>query len=217
MAPQLLRVFGVGIAALTARIETALAEKAFAAGNGEGNDDPVADLQFLFSEPSSTTSPMVSWPTTSPLFIDGMRPSHMQVRAADRATGHLDNGIARMFDLEIGDSFTSHIVFAVPTESLHGIILEMISEKQCLTCKRGNRKIVIWMTRTGTKYSQDAACGHVRAPRSPRPNRRGTITAHRALFRAVKASEGEQTTPRRRMRDRKQHRQADTALIPPAA
>ena len=47
---------------------------AFAANDGEGYDDPVPDLErFPCRRPASTTSPMVSWPMTSPDFMPGMK------------------------------------------------------------------------------------------------------------------------------------------------
>ena len=42
----------------------------------KGIDHAVADLELvLASEPTSTTSPMVSWPMMSPDFMPGMKPS----------------------------------------------------------------------------------------------------------------------------------------------
>jgi hypothetical protein len=41
--------------------------------NGTTTRSPT--FSFLFSEPTSTTSPIVSWPNTSPDFIEGMTPS----------------------------------------------------------------------------------------------------------------------------------------------
>ena len=42
--------------------------------NGTTTRSPT--LSLLFSAPTSTTSPMVSWPSTSPFSIDGMTPSN---------------------------------------------------------------------------------------------------------------------------------------------
>ena len=48
---------------------------AFAADDGEGDDDAVATFSFLLSLPTSTTSPMNSWPMMSPDRMPGMKPS----------------------------------------------------------------------------------------------------------------------------------------------
>ena len=77
-------------------------------------------FSFLFSEPTSTTSPMVSWPRTSPFSIVGMTPSKMmQVGAADGAGGDFDDGVARVLDLGIGHGLAANVVLAVPGQRFH--------------------------------------------------------------------------------------------------
>jgi hypothetical protein len=60
MAPQLFGLFGVGIGAFASGEEAALAEVAFAAGDGEGDHDWSPTFKALLSAPTSTTSPIVS-------------------------------------------------------------------------------------------------------------------------------------------------------------
>ena len=48
--------------------------EALAARDRERHDDAVADLQVLHVAPTSTTSPMNSWPRMSPFSIVGMKP-----------------------------------------------------------------------------------------------------------------------------------------------
>ena len=65
-------------------------------------------FSFLFSAPTSTTSPMVSWPMMSPrLHRRDDAVVDVQVRAADGAGGDLDDGVARMLDLGIGHASRS--------------------------------------------------------------------------------------------------------------
>jgi hypothetical protein len=44
----------------------------------------------------------------------------VQVGAADRTGRHLDDGIARIFDLGIGHRLVAHIALAVPAQRFHG-------------------------------------------------------------------------------------------------
>jgi hypothetical protein len=47
---------------------------AVAAGDGEGDDHAVADLEVAHAGPTSTTSPMNSWPRMSPGSMSGRKP-----------------------------------------------------------------------------------------------------------------------------------------------
>ena len=74
----------------------------------------------LTPEPTSTTSPMVSWPMMSP---GSMRRDEVveqvQVGAADRAARDLDDGVARILDLGIGHGVAADVLLAVPDQRLH--------------------------------------------------------------------------------------------------
>jgi hypothetical protein len=48
----------------------------------------------------------------------------MQIRAADRARRHLDDGVARVFDFRIGNFIATDIGFAMPSERLHAELLQ---------------------------------------------------------------------------------------------
>ena len=69
--PQLLGHPGVGIGVLTDRVHPLLAGEADAAGDGEGHHHPIADFQLADTGPTSTTSPMNSWPRMSPGIMAG--------------------------------------------------------------------------------------------------------------------------------------------------
>jgi hypothetical protein len=67
-------------------------------------------FSFLLSEPTSTTSPMVSWPRMSPLSMrrhDAVE--DVEVGAADGAGRHLDDGIAPMLDLRVRYAFAADV------------------------------------------------------------------------------------------------------------
>ena len=61
----------VGVGVLAEREQLALACRAVAAGDRERHDDAVADLEVRDARPTSTTSPMNSWPRMSPVFMVG--------------------------------------------------------------------------------------------------------------------------------------------------
>ena len=89
-------------------------------------------LSFLFSDPTSTTSPMVSWPRTSPLFIEGMTPSkkcRSEPQIAQAVT--LMMASRAMLDLGIRHGVAANVVLAVPRQGFHSQIssLSSISDK----------------------------------------------------------------------------------------
>lgn len=47
----------------------------------------------------------------------------MQVRAADGATGYLDDGIARLLDLRVSDGVAADVFLAVPNQGSHAFLL----------------------------------------------------------------------------------------------
>ena len=78
-------------------------------------------LSFAIAVPTSTTSPMNSWPRMSPSFMPGnVVIVEMQVRAADRGRGDADDGVARIDDLRIRHRLDAHVVLALPGQCAHG-------------------------------------------------------------------------------------------------
>ena len=53
----------------------------------------------------------------------------MQVRAADGAARHLDDGVARLLDLGISDGVAADVFLAVPNEGSHAFLL--LSSNRC--------------------------------------------------------------------------------------
>jgi hypothetical protein len=116
------REFGVAVGALADREVAAPALVALAADDGEGHDDPVADLELArFSRPTSTTSPMNSWPMMSPDFMPGMKPS-WRCRSEPQIAQVVTLMIASLGSsiCGVGDGLAADVVLAVPGERAHG-------------------------------------------------------------------------------------------------
>ena len=83
--------------------------------NGTTTRSPT--FSFETPLPTSTTSPMFSWPRTVALFHGGLKAvEEMQVGSADRRRCDLDDDVARILDGGIGDRIDANIARAVPTE-----------------------------------------------------------------------------------------------------
>ncbi|MDP9759420.1 hypothetical protein QE432_004853 [Agrobacterium sp. SORGH_AS 745] len=54
----------------------------------------------------------------------------MKIRTADCAGGHLDNRVAAVLDLWIGDTLTANVVLTVPGQGLHGRFSFQMVERQ---------------------------------------------------------------------------------------
>src|ERR1700761_9246346 len=122
MTPERFRAFPARarIAALAARKQAFLTEEAFAAGNGKGYHNPIADFKVanLGTKLDDLTHRFVAH------YIAALHARHeavieVEVGTADSAGGHLDDGIARMLDLRVCDRITAYVTFTVPTERLH--------------------------------------------------------------------------------------------------
>src|SRR5690554_3572186 len=111
----------VTVGALTEREIAPSALLALAAGNGEGNDDTVADLELtsLGTDLHHLTHELMAHHITRLHGGDKMV-EEMQIRAANRAAAHIDDGITRMLDTWIGNRFVTHIILAMPTQRFHG-------------------------------------------------------------------------------------------------
>jgi hypothetical protein len=110
----------VRIGALAAGEVTVLAEEAFAAGDGERHHHAVADFELLVGGADfNHFAHGLMADDVARLHLRDKAAVNMQVRAADRAGGHLDDGVLRMLDLGIGDFFAANVGFAVPGECFH--------------------------------------------------------------------------------------------------
>ncbi len=92
-----------------------LAEEAFAAGDGEGDHDPVADLQLAvaFADLDHLAHGFMAQDVA--LFHARHDPvEEVEVGAADGAGRDLDDGVAIVLDLGVGNALAADVVFAVP-------------------------------------------------------------------------------------------------------
>jgi hypothetical protein len=122
VAHHLLGDPGVGVRVVAERKHLALAEEATAAGNGEGDDHALADLQVLdaAAELHHLAHELVA--EDVPLLHGGdVAVVEMEVRAADRRRGDLHDGVAGVQDLGVGNRLDPHVGFAVPADCSHGV------------------------------------------------------------------------------------------------
>ena len=102
-------------------IVAALALLAFAADDREGHDDPVALLEVAVDAGADLDD------LAHHLVAHDVAGQHggnevvkeMKVGAADGAARHLDDGVARILDLGIGDGVAADIFLSVPNERFH--------------------------------------------------------------------------------------------------
>jgi hypothetical protein len=110
----------VGVAALAAGIKAALAEEAFAAGDGEGHHDTIADLKLVVVAAdlddlahglmAEHVAAFHAWNRSA---ID------MQIGATDRAGGDLDDRIAPVLDRRIRHALAADVALAMPCQRFH--------------------------------------------------------------------------------------------------
>jgi hypothetical protein len=121
VAERLVRKVLVAVRRFTDGEVSAPALFAFAANDGEGYDNPVSYLKrFCCHGPDlyDLTHGLMAHD------IAGFHAGHemvveMQVGAADRATGDLDDGVPRVLDLRVGYPITADVRCAVPNKCLH--------------------------------------------------------------------------------------------------
>jgi hypothetical protein len=121
VAKHLVRNVPVPVCSLANREVPALALVAFAADDGERDNDAIADLQCVFAAGSHLHDLPHELVThdIAVLHAGHVAVVEMQVGAADRATRHLDDGVARMFDLGIWNLIATDVLRAVPAQGLH--------------------------------------------------------------------------------------------------
>jgi hypothetical protein len=120
MAPHFLRFCLVGIGALAGRKEAALAKEALSTGDGEGDDYPVADFELLVLPPylHNFAHRFMTHDIAAIHFGDDTV-EEMKIGAANGAGGYLDDGVARCFNLGIGNGVAANVRLAVPAERPH--------------------------------------------------------------------------------------------------
>src|SRR4051812_44042739 len=110
----------ISIGTFTHRVIAAFALLAFAANDGEGNNDTVADAQTLISR--SHLDDFSHELMTHNVAVDHARNKtvvKMQVGTANGTGADTHNGIARLFDDGIGNDIAADIVFSMIAESFH--------------------------------------------------------------------------------------------------
>src|SRR4030095_13007355 len=110
----------IGIGVVAKRPELFLAVETIAAGDRERDDDAIANFQFLVAAAhfhdlahefvAEDVALLHGWDVA---VVD------MQIGPADRGRGDLDDRIARIDDLRIGDAFDADVFFAVITDRFH--------------------------------------------------------------------------------------------------
>src|SRR5581483_6449351 len=113
---------GVGVGVVATGPELILAELTVAAGDGEGNDDAVADLEFVavdaWADLDNLTHEFVAEDIA--LLHGGYKAViEVKVGAADACGGDADDGIARVEDCGIRNVVNLHLLFAHPADSFH--------------------------------------------------------------------------------------------------
>ena len=120
IAPKLGGLLAIGIAAFAAGIKSPLAEETLAAGDCEGHDDAIADLQgrVLAAHFDDLSHGLVSDDVTG-MHVRDRALVDVKIRAANRAGRHLDDGVTTILDDRVGDAFAADVVLAMPGEGLH--------------------------------------------------------------------------------------------------
>src|SRR5690242_13560196 len=121
VAEHLVGEMPLAIGGLADREIAALALFAFAANDGERNNDAIARLQFSVHSGADLDHFAHS------LMAHDVAGQHgrdevveqVQVGAADRATRDLDDGVAWILNLGISNSVAADILLAMPNERLH--------------------------------------------------------------------------------------------------
>src|SRR4051794_27245169 len=122
MAERLVGKVLVTVAAFADREIAAPALLAFAAGDGERDDDAVA-LAQLAVDPRAGLDDLAHHLVAHDVAGQDRRDEvmkEMEVRATDRAARHFDDRIPGVLDLRIGDAIAPDILFAVPDQCAHG-------------------------------------------------------------------------------------------------
>ena len=120
VAPQELGRLMVGVAALARREQALLAKEALATGDGERHHDAIADFQVLHlgADLHDLTHRLVAHDVARHHAGDDSV-IEVQVGAADGAGGDLDDGVALVLQLGVGDGVAAYVALAVPTECFH--------------------------------------------------------------------------------------------------
>ena len=115
----------LAVGGLAHREIAAFALIALAADDRERNHHPVADLELVLGlRPDLDDLPhhLVSHDVAGQHRRDEVV-EQVQVRAADGAARHLDDGVARLLDLRVRDGVAADVFLAVPNQGSHAFLL----------------------------------------------------------------------------------------------
>lgn len=121
-APKLCGFIGIRVRAFAPRIEAALTEETFPAGDRERHDDAIADLKLVVGPDLDNLAHSFMSENVAMLHRRYHAVEYMEVRTADRAGSHLDDRILVMLDFRIRYAFAADIVLAVLGERLHSVL-----------------------------------------------------------------------------------------------
>ena len=120
VAPQLFRGLSIGIAAFAAGIEAVAAEEAFAAGDRERHDDPVAHFQIADAAADlDDLAHRFMAEHVAALHRGNHAVIDVEVGTADRAGGDFDDRVAGVLDLRVGHALAANVMLAVPSQRFH--------------------------------------------------------------------------------------------------
>ena len=103
----------------------ALAEEALAAGNSEGHNYAMANFEIcnLRSDLDHLAHGLVA-ENIAMLHLWNDTVEDVEIRATDSASGHLDDGVARLFDLGVRYALAAHVSLSMPSKCFHTCFLE---------------------------------------------------------------------------------------------
>ena len=125
---------GVRVRIVTAREQALSAKETFTAADGERHDDPIADFQVFDTAPTSTTSPIGSWPRMSSfLHRRHIAIEQVKIRSANCRRSDLDDSVSGFEDPRIRHVLDPHVICSHPTQCFHSNLLDLLYER--LTCR----------------------------------------------------------------------------------
>src|SRR4051794_17411281 len=143
MSPERLGFLAIGIGAFATGEEASLAEEALATGDGERNDDAVANLQRLvFGADFNDLSHVFVAEDVALVHRRNNPVENVQVGTADRAGGDFDDGVSWVFNLWVGHALAAHVAFAVPGQCFHSNLCRCEGSRGCpREQSRGERRV----------------------------------------------------------------------------
>lgn len=128
MAPHLFGGLSIGIGAFAAGKKAVAAKEAFAAGDRERHDNPIASLQI---GDGAADLDHLAHGFMAEYVAALHRGNHavidVEVGTADCAGGHLDDGVATGLDFRIGDALAPNVMLAVPCKGFHSRSLRSLN------------------------------------------------------------------------------------------